>query len=248
MYLTDISRKLIRSAKGASDRCAFSRRGAASPFVRPAYRRRAARRRVWLRRAMIALAIVAAAVLVRLVLPPTGVVLQTRREFPCDPVYFYQQDAAWSDDVIGTSGKTIGLDGDDVCCLASLMAMQGIPAPFDGALNPGTLNAWLSENGGYYADGGLKWDRVAELMGAKLSGGYGARAASLLEDLIQRQVYAVVRVKRPDTGKWHEVLIVGSVHGEFTIVDPLDPTGTLNTMGLYQNRIYDLRYLTLEEA
>ncbi len=248
MYLTDISRKLIRSAKGASDRCAFSRRGAARPFVRPACRRRAARRRVWLRRAAVALAVVAAILLVRRLVPPAGVVLQTRREFPCDPVYFYQQDPAWGGDAIGTSGKTVGLDGDGVCCLASLMAMQHIPAPFDGELSPGTLNAWLSENGGYDAGGALKWGRVAELLGAKLSGGYGARAASLLEELIQRQVYAVVRVKRPDTGKWHEVLIAGSVHGEFTIVDPLDPTGTLNTMGLYQNKIYDLRYLTREEG
>ncbi len=248
MHLAVKNHRLIRSAPGASDRCAFFRRDAAPPFVRPAYRRRAARRRAWLRRAAVALAIVAAVLLVRWLVPPAGVVLQTRREFPCDPVYFYQQDPAWSEAALGTSGKTLGLDGDSVCCLASLMAMQGIPAPFDGELNPATLNAWLSENGGYDAGGALKWGRVAGLLGAKLSGGYGARAASLLEELIQRQVYAVVRVKRPDTGKWHDVLVVGSVHGEFTIVDPLDPTGTLNTMGLYQNKIYDLRYLTREEG
>ena len=248
MHLTVMNHRLIRSAFGASDRYAFSRRWAARPFVRPAYRRRAARRRIWLRRAAVVLAIVAAVLLIRWLLPPSGVVLRTRREFPCDPVYFYQQDPAWSEAAIGATGKTVGLDGDDVCCLASLMAMQRIPAPFGGDLNPATLNAWLSEEDCYDADGGLKWGKVAELLGAKLSGGYGARAASLLEELIQRQVYAVVRVKRPDTGKWHEVLVVGSVHGEFTIVDPLDPTGTLNTMGLYQNKIYDLRYLTREEA
>lgn len=226
----------------------LSRRGAKRPFMRPAYRRRTERRRVWLRRAVTAAAIVAAVILLRTLLLSAGVVLQTQREFPCDPVYFYQQEPAWSEDVIGASGKTLGLDGDEVCCLASLMAMQGIPAPFPGELNPAALNAWLSENDAYDADGHLIWDKVAKLLGAKLSGGYGASAASLLEELIQRRVYAVVRVKRTDTGKWHKVLIVGSVHGEFTIVDPLDPTGTLNTLGLYRNKIYDLRYLTREEA
>ena len=61
--------------------------------------------------------------------------------------------------------------------------------------------------------------------------------------MLQAGIYPIVRVRRPDTGAFHDVLAVGTVHGEFVIVDPLDPTGIPNSLNLYNNRIYDVKYL-----
>lgn len=217
--------------------------------MRPAYRRRAARRRKWLRRlAPVAVALLVVVAL-RLALRASGMIVRPLREMPCDAVFFYQEDAAWADDAMGDSGRTLGKSGDGVACLAALMAMEHLPAPFEGTVNPGTLNAWLSENGGYDADGNPRWDHIAQLLGFR----HTEKAAqgdvnAVLDRLIQAEVYPMARVKRPDTGAKHEVLLVGSVHGEYTIVDPLDPTGTLNTLGLYGNKIYGLRYFEQENG
>ena len=85
---------------------------------------------------------------------------------------------------------------------------------------------------------GSRWPRCWAHL-AELQLGHGA--AEL--ELIQREIYAIAQVKRPDVGRMHDVLVVGSVHGEFRIVDPLDPTDLMNTMGIYHNRAYGLRYL-----
>ena len=61
--------------------------------------------------------------------------------------------------------------------------------------------------------------------------------------LIRQEVYPVARVKQPGTGAYHDVLLVGTVHGEFQIMDPLDPSGEPNSLSVYGNRIYDVRYL-----
>lgn len=236
----------LRSADGAPGRSASFRGGGL--WIRPGQRPLAERRRRRLRQALIALALVAAVVAVRLWSQQNGAVVRARREVPCDAVFYYQGYAGWRDDRMGDSPRTLGEGGDEVCCLASLMAMREIPVPFPGALNPGTLNAWLSANGGYDGEGNLKWKDVAGLLGMTLVERRADRAsAELLEELVKDGTYAVVRVKRADAAPTHEVLLVGSNHGEFTIVDPEDPSRALNTLGLYGNRIYGLRYLTRSE-
>ena len=217
-------------------------------WVRPAHRKRARQLREWLRPIGRLLAVAVAMLALGRLIWPTSVVVKARREVPGSPEYFYQEDPAWSADVMGHSGKTLGRDGDAVACLASLLAMQPIPAPFEGDVDPGTLNAWLTENDAYDSEGGLKWERVAALLGVKA----GQRQAQWglddrIESLLQREIYPIVTVRRPDTHRLHEVLVAGSVHGEFVIVDPLDPTGIPNSLALYGNRIRGLRYLENEE-
>ncbi len=217
----------------------------AGAWVRPAYRRRAmfARRLIfWLLTATL----LAAAVLTihSAVLRANGAVVLARRELPGMPVLFCENDAAWSANRMGASTRTLGQSGDGVTCLASLIEMQQIPTSIDGAVNPGTLNAWLTENGAYDADGDLNWQRAAKLLGVNLverQPGWGV--SRTLEYLLQHEVYPVVRVKRHDTGAFHDVLVVATVHGEFVIMDPLDSTGMTNTLGQYDNRIYAVKYL-----
>lgn len=172
-----------------------------------------------------------------------GAEIRPELEMPCVPVYFYQEDPAWAGEAMGRTGTTLGKNGDGVCCLASMLAMREEALPFGDDVNPATLNAWLCANGGYDGRGSLRWARVARLLGLRLihrqPGGILTRE---VDKLLQQGGAAVVRVRRPDVKRDHLVLLVGSVHGEYTIMDPLDPTGTLNTLGLYANRVYDLMY------
>lgn len=216
-----------------------------APWVRPAYRRRAILLRKLLRWLLaVALLITVALAVHSTALRVNGAVVLARREIPGMPVFFCQEDAAWAGDRLGSSDRTLGKAGDSVTCLASLIEMQHLSTPVEGAVNPGTVNAWLSENGAYDARGRLNWSKAARLLGVDLverQPGWGV--GGTLEWLLQREVYPVVRVKRPDTGTFHDVLVVGTVHGEFVIMDPLDPTGIPNSLSLYGNRIYAVRYL-----
>ena len=222
---------------------------ARNPWVRPAYRKRALHRRKALLALLVLAALLAAsAVTVRLATHMDSVVVLAKRETPGMPEFFYQEDAAWSSDTLGDTDRTMGKCGDDVACLASLMSMQQLPIRVSGEINPGTLNAWLTENDAYDSDGGLIWSRVAGLLGMRAVEKQPQRGLdALMEALLQREIYPVVTVRRPDTGAKHEVLVVATVHGEFVIVDPLDPTGIPNSLSLYENRIYGLRYLENEE-
>ena len=188
------------------------------------------------------------ALTVRLATRMDSVVVLARREVPGSPEYFYQEDPAWSADTMGNSDRALGKNGDGVACLTSLVAMQQLACPVSEDLDPGTLNAWLSENDAYDANGEMNWARVGALLGAKAVEKRPQRGLdTLMEALLQREVYPIVTVRRPDTGTDHAVLVVGTVHGEFVIVDPLDPTGIPNSLSLYNDRIYGLRYLENEE-
>ena len=207
------------------------------------------RQRVRNRNRLVALAAAVALLIIMLAMcreasKPSAVVVVPSKEMPCVEVFFNQQDPAWSDDRMGDSGKTIGENGDTLSCLASLIAMQQIATPVGDDMNPGTLNAWLSAYDGYDGDGELRWERIADLLGVKLTRRTARRGDDeLIDRLLDAEFYPIVEVLRPDTGRMHSVLIVGSVHGEYTIVDPLDGMDALNTLGLYENAIYTITYL-----
>lgn len=219
-------------------------REAGGGWMRPAYRRRARRRRRLLQRALAAAALALVALIaVRLATHMDSVVVLAAREMPSVAVYFYQEDAAWAGDEMGDTGLTLGKSGDSVVCLASLIAMQGLPSPVEGELNPGTLNVWLSENDAYNGDGSLRWPAVASLLGVKLVQKAPNRAMEAqIKRLVENEKYPIVTVRRPDTGADHDVLLVGSVHGEYIVMDPLDPMEVSDTLGLYENRVYGMRY------
>ena len=242
-----VRRRTWRRVRKRSKRLFYA---VAIPKEKPyAWRRPSLRRQRVLRRnrtlaltALVALLIIVIA-LWRDASKLSAVVVVPSREMPCVEVFFNQQDPAWCDNRMGDSDKTIGTDGDALSCLASLIVMQHVQVPYDGDVNPGTLNAWLSANGSY-DDGELKWDCVADLLGLRLTQRTARRGDdALIDRLLDAEVYPIVQVLRPDTGRRHSVLIVGSVHGEYTIVDPLDGMDALNTLGLYDNAIYTITYL-----
>jgi len=238
----------VRSADGRREPARsvrpLARRGRPA-WVRPEYRRRAKfRNRLIAGLLAVAVVLVVALLANSSVLRSNGAVVLARRELPSVPVFFCQTDAAWADAPMGASGRTLGEAGDGVTCLAALIEMQQLKTPIEGEVNPGTLNAWLSENDAYDEDGRLDWLKAAELLGVSLTQrqpGWGI--GGTLEMLIQQEVYPVARVKQPGTGAFHDVLLVGTVHGEFQIMDPLDSSGEPNSLSVYGNRIYDVRYM-----
>lgn len=214
-------------------------------WVRPAYRRRDVWRRRLARWLIAAVALMTAALIANsAALRLNGAVVLARREIPGMPVFFRQDDPAWAGDTMGAPDRTLGKAGDGVSCLASLVEMQQLPAPFEGAVDPGTVNAWLCANGAYDRKGDLDWSKAAKLLGVQLverQPGWGV--ARTMESLLQREIYPVLRVKLRDTGAYHDVLAVGTVHGEFVIMDPLDSAGIPNSLSIYDNRIYSVKYL-----
>lgn len=238
-------RPAVRRSRPRADRqWAVPALFAPRPWVRPAYRRRALRRRRLLIRLLAALVLAAVlAVTWQLATRMDSVEVRPKSEMPSVQAFFYQEDAAWADDMMGNSDRTLGKYGDGVACLASLMAMQHLSAPLEGEADPGNLNAWLSANDAYDGQGNLRWNQVAKLLGVKLTEKKAQRGlGAQMERLLQSEIYPIVRVRRPDTGRDHYVLVVGSVHGEYVIVDPLDPTDTPNTLGIYGNRISSMLY------
>ena len=250
------SEKEDRKRRAAPVRSADGRREPARPvrplalrgkpaWVRPEYKRRAQFRNKLIAGLLaVAVVLVVALLANSSILRSNGAVVLARRELPSVPVFFCQTDAAWAGEPMGHSGRTLGEAGDGVTCLAALIEMQQLKTPIEDEVNPGTLNAWLSENDAYDASGSLDWQRVAELLGVSLTErqpGWGI--GDTLEMLIQQEVYPVASVKQPGTGTLHDVLLVGTVHGEFQIMDPLDPSGEPNSLSFYGNRIHDVRYL-----
>jgi hypothetical protein len=72
------------------------------------------------------------------------------------PLY-KQCDSRWGNEQLGTSSNTICKAG---CAISSVaMALTGCGHNY----NPGTINTWLKNNGGYVGGDGLVWGSVSKL-------------------------------------------------------------------------------------
>merc|ERR1739838_1157417 len=81
------------------------------------------------------------------------------------PLYS-QCDSKWANDKMGTSSKTICQIG---CLMSSAaMALSGCGKSY----NPGTLNKWLTSNGGYSSGNLFVWSSIGKL-GLSFQGFFG---------------------------------------------------------------------------
>jgi uncharacterized protein YvpB len=125
-----------------------------------------------------------------------------------------QQDQAWGGAPLGTSPTdTVASSGCAVTAVTMMLAYYGINT------DPGTLNAWLTANGGYFGDDDLLWAAVNQYTNNQVvfTGWYGSDVSLIKAELdVGHPVIAEVQLD----GNQHFVLILGYTGNSFQINDP----------------------------
>jgi len=146
-------------------------------------------------------------------LPPAGGLyfpLRVEAEAPS----FAQADARWGKDALGPTDRSLAAEGCAVTSAAMALGHYGIQT------DPGELNRFLKETGGYTEQGWIYWEAAAELEPGKIRHAYEDLPSYRLMDwnLLQRNP-VIARIRRPGGGT-HFVLVVGKVGYEYVILDP----------------------------
>jgi hypothetical protein len=126
-----------------------------------------------------------------------------------------QRDGAWAAAPLGSSAAdTIGSAGCAITAVTMMLRNYGIDT------NPGTLNTWLTANGGYAYDDQLIWGAVTAYTAGLVafSGWFGPDLGLIQGELdAGRPVVAEVQL----SGNQHFVLLTGYASaGGFVINDP----------------------------
>jgi len=138
---------------------------------------------------------------------------------------FAQADRRWANDPLGRAPSTMGEEGCAVSSAAMVLSYYGRD------IDPGRLNAFLSNNGGYTPQGWLYWEKAAEYQqrtatSDKQKGGALVRKAYedlpsyyLIDSNLVRGNPVIVRVHLPN-GVTHFVVITGKAGFDYLIQDP----------------------------
>lgn len=152
---------------------------------------------------------------------------------------FAQGDPAWKDDLLGGEhgpGTTLHAEGCAVASAAMVLASYGIDT------DPGRLNRFLAETGGYTKEGWIYWEKAAALAPGLVEKAYEDLPSQARIDWnLLRGNPVIVRVRLPENT--HFVVIAGKEGWDYLIRDP----GAGAARGLYPlrelaPRIEALRY------
>jgi hypothetical protein len=141
------------------------------------------------------------------------------------PQYF-QGDPRWGQDPLGPTDGTLAAEGCAVASSAMVLASYGID------VDPGRLNRFLAERGGYTERGWLKWEVAADYA--------PDRARFVYEDLpsharvdgqLARGNPVIVRLRYP-SGVTHFMVICGKRGFDYLVRDP----GVGGAKGVYPLR------------
>ena len=157
-------------------------------------------------------------------------------------LFFSQLDPQWKDDLMGSSGQTIGQIGCAMTCTAMLLKYYGVNT------DPGVLNAWLSTHGGYTSSGALYWAKPAEYSNGKMQ--FVSMGGSItdndnwgvLNDELSKGYPVIVEVDAyPSTPSLdsHWVLVTGREGNQYYINDPWDLSYSDKLLSHYYDSIYD---------
>lgn len=140
-----------------------------------------------------------------------------------DVPHFAQADSRWANDRLGPTPGSLGAEGCAVASAAMVLAACGAET------DPGHLNKFLKDNGGYTPRGWLHWEKAAEVPGTGAEHAYEADGSHFLIDWnLLRGNPVIVRLRYPD-GITHFVVIVGKQGHEYLVRDP----GARHADGLY---------------
>ncbi len=158
-------------------------------------------------------------------------------------VSFYQKDEIWKDDPLGDSKYHMGDSGCLTTCIASALIMQNAFVDEISEINPKTLNKYFSENNVYDSEGNLQWEAAGKTLNVNF---VSVDTADInekeLEKMLQNKINPIVCVKRPSSGNYHFVLLVGADKNSFLCMDPLDKSGNIISLSEYDDKIYSVRY------
>jgi len=138
------------------------------------------------------------------------------RETLIDVPLFRQADPAWGGDLLGPTTGTLAAEGCAVAASAMVLASYGVNT------DPGRLNQFLTEHGGYTEEGWIYWERAADFPGAvgRVRFAYeNLPSYKLIDDNLADGNPVIVRL-RYRNGVTHFVVICGKRGFDYLVRDP----------------------------
>jgi hypothetical protein len=127
---------------------------------------------------------------------------------------FAQDDPRWADDELGPASSTMGEEGCAVSSAAMVLAFYGQD------VDPGRLNAFLTNCGGYTPEGWLYWEKAADFHPGLVRHAYeDLPSYFLIDSNLERGNPVIVRIHLPN-GVTHFVVIAGKDGFDYLIQDP----------------------------
>jgi len=127
---------------------------------------------------------------------------------------FAQADPRWADDELGPAPSTMGEEGCAVSSAAMVLAFYGQD------IDPGRLNAFLSDSGGYTPQGWLYWEKAADYHPGLARHAYeDLPSYFLIDSNLERGNPVIVRIHLRN-GVTHFVVIAGKDGFDYLIQDP----------------------------
>ena len=146
-------------------------------------------------------------------LPPAGgLYFVSRLELPVP--LFLQGDPAWGHEPVGRSVHTMGQVGCAVTSATMILKFYGIDT------DPGRMNSFLRDHGGYTEDNDLIWEGPAALAPAQVRHVYEDLPSYYLIDSNLLQHNPVIVRLRLAGGMTHFVVIMGKQGFDYLIRDP----------------------------
>jgi len=140
---------------------------------------------------------------------------------------FAQSDPRWADDQLGPTPSSMAEAGCAVCSAAMVLAFYGQD------IDPGRLNTFLSEHGGYTSEGWLYWEKAADYHPSAARHAYeDLPSYYLIDSNLERRNPVIVRIRLPNEVT-HFVVITGKEGFDYLIQDP----ATAGANGVYPLRI-----------
>jgi len=153
--------------------------------------------------------------------------------------FFLQNDPAWSDDFLGSTGYTMGGSGCLVTCIAASLSAQGIDT------DPGRLNRAFTQEGVYNCQGEIVWNHIEDAIPNVRVSAPAKVDVIALEQAVAQGRFPIVKVRYKGVGYQHWVILIGARNGHYLCMDPLNGDKQplpLSAHGgvIYRSRIVDV--------
>lgn len=139
-----------------------------------------------------------------------------------------QADKIWGSVPLGNSSTNIARSGCTITSIAMQIKRSGVDtSKVPGDFNPGTFVTALNKIGGFSANGGIKWNKVTELIPdfkyvttVDVSGKTQEEKLSKIKELVGKGYYIIAEVKGATPNSQHWVAIDQVQGDKITMMDP----------------------------